>query len=236
MRKTWFTPILCAVMLLMVSVIVQASAVNSYWHRMSGGFPNSVAVHEYVYEYRGPELEITARVPQLVGVASPTWQTEFNKDLRDRLDTFVDELKDMASEAWKIEEGHRPFLYEGIVDFEVKLNQGGILSVAVVNYMFTGGAHGMTYFDYINVDLTCGQHISFDDLFDSDEELARAAAIIDARIAEEPENFFIEGFTAEQFHEDQGFFLQDNQAVICFGLYELAPYSSGIQEFAISAP
>ncbi|MDI9458955.1 MAG: RsiV family protein [Limnochordia bacterium] len=30
--------------------------------------------------------------------------------------------------------------------------------------------------------------------------------------------------------------MTDSHVVVCFGLYELAPYASGIQEFAVSAP
>jgi hypothetical protein len=226
------------VILLIASAMVQAEIVNSYWQRMAEGFPNPTLVHEYVYEYRGPELEITARIPQLAGVADSLWEADFNQNLRDRLDAYVTELKESAQEAWSLgaESEYRPFPYEGIVDFEVKLNQGGLLSIAVLNYTYTGGAHGMTYYDYINVDLTSGHPIGFGELFNTDAELERAAGVIDARIKEEQDHFFIDTFAQDQFNEDQGFYLKDTQVVICFGLYDLAPYAYGIQEFAISAP
>lgn len=224
------------VTLLILAAAGPVMAANSYWQRMAEGFPNEVVVYEHVREYHAPELTIIARIPQLAGTADTLWQTEFNQGLRDRLEAYVSDLKGLAAEAWALDAEYRTQPYEGVVDFEVKLNRGGLLSISIVNYAYTGGAHGMTYYDYLNVDLTNGQLIDFSQLFDTSEELERAAGIIDAQIAEQPHQFFIDGFLVADFHEDQGFYLQDTQAMICFGLYELAPYSSGIQEFAIPAP
>ncbi|MCK9525696.1 MAG: DUF3298 and DUF4163 domain-containing protein [Limnochordia bacterium] len=224
------------VVLLVAGARVEVAAANSYWQRMGEGFPNSILVHEYVYEYRGPELEITARIPQLAGVDSALWQAEFNESMHHHLEAYVAELKDVAAEVLGFDEEHPRFPYEGIMDFEVKLNRGGLLSIAIVNYSYTGGAHGMTYYDYINVDLTVGHHISFHELLDSEAELNRAAEIVNAKISEQPDHFFVDSFTPSEFHEEQGFYLQDTGAVICFGLYELAPYAYGISEFAVPAP
>lgn len=236
MRNAQRVGVLATMLFLLATSLVGASSVNSYWQRMGDGFPNVVTVHEYVYELVTPELEISARLPQLVGVANEKWEAEFNQRLRDQFHMYVEEMKDMIVEFGDPGEDYHGFPYQGIVDFEVKLNQGGLLSLAIINYSFTGGAHGMTYFEYINVDLTSGHRIAFTDLFDSEVELERAAEIIDAKIKEEVENFFIDSFSVTDFQEDQGFYLQDTQAVICFGLYELAPYAHGIQEFAIPTP
>ena len=236
MRNAQRVGILAAMLFLLATSLVGASGVNSYWQRMGDGFPNVVTVHEYVYELVTPELEISARLPQLVGVANEKWEAEFNQRLRDQFHMYVEEMKGMIVEFGDPGEDYHGFPYQGIVDFEVKLNQGGLLSLAIINYSFTGGAHGMTYFEYINVDLTSGHRIAFTDLFDSEVELERAAEIIDAKIKEEVEHFFIDSFSVTDFQEDQGFYLQDTQAVICFGLYELAPYAHGIQEFAIPTP
>jgi hypothetical protein len=235
MRGIRIVAMLSAIVFLLVANVAGAAEVNSYWQRMGEGFPNTIAVHEYVYEYKAADLEIKARIPQLVGVGSELWQAEFNQRIRGRLDEFVTRLNEMAVEAHDIE-GFSGLPYEGIVDFEVKLNQGGLLSIALVNYAYTGGAHGMTYYDYINIDLTSGHQIAFSDLFNSEAELKRATEIIRMEIKEEPDRFFSDSFSSSEFQEGQGFYLQDTHAVICFGLYELAPYAHGIQEFTIPAP
>jgi hypothetical protein len=227
---------LALVLLLFVGIMLQAAEGNAYWQRVMGGFVNPVEVYEYTYEYQGPELELTAKVPQLIGGFDLVWQEAFNLGLRQRLEDYVAEMKSVAAQAWELyDEEYRPYPYEGIMDFEVKLNQGGLLSIAIVNYSYTGGAHGMTTYDYINLDLTTGKAIGFYELFDTDAELERVIALINERIAEE-EWFFIDSFTFDHFHEEQGFYLQDAEAVVCFGLYELAPYVAGVQEFKITPP
>lgn len=229
----------CGLVLVLTLLVVgaaQGAGVNPYWQRMAEGFQNRVVVHEYVYVHESPDLEVSVRIPQLVGTFDPEWEQGFNQNLRDRLAAYVTELKEIAAEAWDLEGEYRPFPYQGIVDFEVKLNRGGLLSIAIVNYVFTGGAHGTTAHEYINLDLTTGQSISFHALFNTDAELERAAEKIDAKIGEEPDWFFIDKFTPELFAADQGFFLQDHHAVICFAHYELAPYAAGVQEFAVPAP
>ena len=225
------------VLLFLLGANVQAAEGNSYWQRMGEGFPNPVVVYAYRHEYKAPELELVIRVPQLMGAFDVAWKDALNQALRDRLEAYVDGMKAVATEAWEFyNDEYRPYPYEGIVDFEVKLNQGGLLSIAIVNYSFTGGAHGMTIHDYINLDLTTGKTIAFRQLFDTDAELERVAEVINQRVAQEPQGFFIDVFTLDRFSEDQGFYLQDTQAVVCFGLYDLAPYASGIQEFIIAAP
>lgn len=213
-----------------------AEAAGSYWQRMAHGYPNQLVVYEYVYEYVSPELEITARVPQLAGASDVNWQDEFNASIRQEVQDLVASLQEAAQDSLELEQVFQAFPYVGIMDFEVKLNRGGLLSLAIVTYTFTGGAHGMTYYDYINVDLTTGRRLAFTDLFDTEAEIARAAQVINEKIAQEPEWYFIDQFTPGLIAADQGFFLTESQAVICFGLYELAPYAAGIQEFPVSAP
>lgn len=213
-----------------------AEAADSLWQRMAGGYPNHAVVYQYTYEYRSPELELTARVPQLVGLSDTQWQAEFNWRMIQKVMELEAALQEAALEAQELDQEFRWYPYQGIVDFEVKLNQGGLLSIAIVTYTFTGGAHGMTYYDYVNVDLTTGAELTFYDFFNTEAEIQRAAQAIDEKIAQEPDWYFIDQFTPGLFTADQGFYMTDSHVVVCFGLYELAPYASGIQEFAASAP
>lgn len=220
----------CVVVLLILATFVQIAGASSYWERMSQGFSNQVVVYDYGLNFQSPELEVSARVPQLMGAGDLMWQAQFNTTLREKLKEFAAELQAIAA----YDDQRHP--YQGIVDFEVKLNRGGLLSIAVQTYSYTGGAHGMTTVEYLNLDLTTGQELSFNDLFPSEAEIERAAQAIDAEIAANPEWFFIDQFSSDLFTEHQGFYLQDHHVVVCFGLYELAPYVAGIQEFAVSAP
>ena len=69
---------LALVLLLFVGIMLQAAEGNAYWQRVMGGFVNPVEVYEYTYEYQGPELELTAKVPHLIGGFDLVWQEAFN--------------------------------------------------------------------------------------------------------------------------------------------------------------
>lgn len=224
------------VLVMVFSSLGAAQAASSYWQRMAAGYPNQLVVYDYIYEYSSPEAVINAKVPQLYGFPDVKWQEELNQKMRQAVQDLADLVKGAAEEAKELEEIFHAFPYAGVIEYHLKLNQGGLLSIEVVTYTFTGGAHGMTVCDYINVDLTTGRQLSFADLFDTDEELARAAGVINAKIAEQPEWYFIEQFTPGLFEAEQGFYLTEDAVAICFPLYEIAPYAAGIQEFAVSAP
>ncbi|HHY16332.1 MAG TPA: DUF3298 and DUF4163 domain-containing protein [Firmicutes bacterium] len=208
---------------------------ETLWDRMGKGFPNREQVYEYVYELRSPQLQIDVALPQIIGAADAAWQGRFNQKLLDFAEQFTAELREIAHQSEQAGfEFHAPF--EGIIRFDLKLNSGGLSSLVIQTYTYTGGAHGMTVRDYINLDLTTGEHLRFRDFFATEAELERAAEIINAKVVAEPQRFFIREFTADEFLADQDFYLESGRAVICFGLYEIGPYVAGIQEFAVSAP
>lgn len=223
---------------LALAVVFAASPIamaNSYWQRMGKGLPNREQVYEYIYEYRSPQLEIDVSLPQLAGAVDLAWQDQFNRRFLDFATEFKAELREIVDESEQAGFGFRaPF--EGIVQFDVKLNNGGLLSLVITVYTYTGGAHGMTTRDYINLDLTTGEPLQFWELFDSESELNRAAEVINAKVTAEPQWFFIREFTADAFQATQDYYLESDRAVVCFGLYEIAPYVAGIQEFAVPAP
>lgn len=71
----------------------------------------------------------------------------------------------------------------------------------------------------------------FENGFDYKSEINR---IIDRQIAADPQNYFSGenmGFTS--IDETQRFYIQDDQLVIYFNQYEIAPYAAGIPEFTI---
>lgn len=225
---------LFVIAMLALSGVVQGAGVNTYWHRIGEGFPNQIVVYEETYQQESSYVEIKAKIPQLIGTADEKWQAQFNLEVKTKINDFITEVVELAA-VTNAEIGLRA-PYSGIVEYEVKLNRGGLLSMAVIYYAYTGGAHGMTYVDYINLDLTTGNRILFTDLFNTEAELERVVGVINSKIKEEPDWFFIENFSVEMFEPNQGFYLVNGEAVVCFSLYHIAPYAAGIQEFTISTP
>jgi hypothetical protein len=230
-------------MLLLLCVFVlsigleDAHAANPYWERVASGLPNHTVVLGDFYEYQNENVHVRAQTPHIWGITDADVQMAINEELSKRVEQFAGELIELAEEAYVefSEETVRPFFlpFEGIAEFEVTLNQGGLLSIVLTFYEFTGGAHGMTYLETINIDLTTGRQLSFRDVFPNSESLEQLARIVDSRIKEHPDWFFIDEFDASMFGEEQQFYLKDGHVVVVFGLYEIAPYAAGIQEFAL---
>lgn len=216
--------------------LVHALEVNIITRRMADGFPNKTIIYDHVYVYETPYLQVSAVVPQIANSLDSKWQEAFNQSLLDNCNAFIQEIEGIAQENGEYHGRSSSFPYELLVDYEIKLNHGGLISLVIRSYYYTGGAHGMTIVDYVNVDLTTGHPLSFSDLFNTEKDLEYVLQVINKAVVAEPDRYLIQEFTADLLNSDQDFYLQEDQVVVCFGLYELAPYVSGIQEFTIPTP
>lgn len=122
-------------------------------------------------------------------------------------------------------------LVELIANYEIKTNERDVLSLNLIVYSFTGGAHGMTIVKSLNFDVESGKNIALKDLFKANfDYIGTISAIIQKDIAKW-DTVVIEPFT--KIKPDQDFYLADTSLVIYFQLYDLAPYSSGFPYFPI---
>jgi len=125
------------------------------------------------------------------------------------------------------------FQYSAFSRHEVKYNKDGILSLVQTFYTYTGGAHGMTLLDAVNLDLVNQKELTLADIL---PELERQKAVILAeinrQIAIDPSQYFMDYLPVDYLNEDN-FYLTEEGLVIFYQLYEIAPYASGIQEFVI---
>lgn len=116
--------------------------------------------------------------------------------------------------------------------YELKTNERGILSLSIINYAFSGGAHGNTLQKSLTFDLHTGQVYELKDLFKPNSNyLARLTEIVRRQI-EERELPLIEPFTGVTPNQD--FYIADKALVLYFPLYALVPYAYGFPYFPIS--
>ncbi|HBE9444289.1 DUF3298 and DUF4163 domain-containing protein [Clostridioides difficile] len=123
------------------------------------------------------------------------------------------------------------------VDFELKKNTDSALSIKVRYYTYSGGAHGFYQDIAYNVDMRTGKFLELMDLFKDntkykeviDEEIKRQIAELEKK---NEENIGIYNFKG--IKENQNFYLQDDNLVIYFDLYDITPYAAGIPEFSIN--
>lgn len=123
------------------------------------------------------------------------------------------------------------------VDFELKKNTDSALSIKVRYYTYSGGAHGFYQDIAYNVDMRTGKFLELMDLFKDntkykeviDEEIKRQIAELEKK---DEENIGIYNFKG--IKENQNFYLQDENLVVYFDLYDITPYAAGIPEFSIN--
>lgn len=175
----------------------------------------------------------------------PVFSGENNKELLNEINTLIEkdalkikeEMSQMAENDFKDAKKANIELnkYELLVDYEVHTVNNDIISVTVLNYQYTGGAHGISVKVPYNFDLTTGKEIALGDFFKEGSDYKKIInEEIQKQIKEDPDKFFpdeVEVFSG--ISDEQSFFIKDGKLVIYFGQYEIAPYAAGIIEFEI---
>lgn len=130
-------------------------------------------------------------------------------------------------------------------NIKLELNQsydysisGDILSVILTDYMYLGGAHGTTNIVSYTVDTKTGEIYTLKSLFNQDSNYKKYILDkINSMIDKESDLYFEDAKEnlAKKNTDDFQFYIDGNNLVIYFGLYDLRPYAGGIPEFSISA-
>jgi len=116
--------------------------------------------------------------------------------------------------------------------FELKTNEKNVLSLVLINYAYSGGAHGITLMKGLTFDITTGKKYSLKELFKPNSNyVQRLSQIVSEQI--KARNLpLISDFT--HISTDQPFYISDKVLVLYFALYELTPYAYGFPYFPIS--
>lgn len=109
-----------------------------------------------------------------------------------------------------------------------------ILSFYIDYYQFTGGAHGITIRKAYSVDKNSGKNLNLNGLFKKEYNYKQ---VIDEEIRKEinknKENYFDNGNAFKGVDDKTKFYINDNNLVIYYEQYEIAPYAAGLPEFNI---
>jgi hypothetical protein len=117
-------------------------------------------------------------------------------------------------------------------NYEIKTNQRGILSLSLINYAFSGGAHGLTLQKSLTFDVQTGKPYSLSDQFKPGSNyIAVLSRMIQQQIKQRDIPLLVE-FKA--IRPDQDYYIADKALIIYFQVYELAAYVYGFLYFPIS--
>lgn len=126
---------------------------------------------------------------------------------------------------------HEKDLIEMEAYYEIKNNQRDILSLNLIVYSFTGGAHGMTIIKSLTFDTATGKQYTLNDLFEKGSNYEKKLSSI---INEDIKKWHIELLGKfDGIRGDQDFYIADTSLVIYFQLYEITPYVWGFPYFPI---
>lgn len=117
-------------------------------------------------------------------------------------------------------------------NFEVTLNEKGVLSIKFENYSYLRNrAHGMTIQDSLNVDLKTGEKIYLNDLFKPNSHYRIILSRFIKQDIKRRDIPLIADFMSVK--DSDQFYLTEKTLVIYYQIYEYTPYFYGIPEFTI---
>ena len=224
--KMWFL----VVLMLLISI-------KSYPQAMlkSGGLnedKSNVKVVDKIYKSKNNYLDINVIVPQVRGIDDKKQEDAVNDKVIKWTENWINEVKQIADEYFK--DKPEPLMpYQLYARYKIT-NNSDIISFYIDYYQFSGGAHGITNRVAYNIERSSGNEMQLKDIFKDNYNYKDVInKEISRQISKDPDRYFTgkDGFNG--IGNNQNFYIKNNTVVIYFGLYEIAPYASGISEFII---
>ena len=190
-------------------------------------------------KFKSATLTINAQIPIVSGLKNTAWQKQLNQQIMDQFNRAkADMVKSVQDYEDYVKSSGRPLIpLELFVSYD-QATTGSVLSLSVVTYQFTGGAHGLSWKNYYNIDTQNDLLLNLPDLFMANVDYK---SIINQEINRQIElniqkgdGMYFEGDMGfKSISDKQDFYLDGDNLVICFGQYEIAPYAAGMPEFKI---
>lgn len=178
------------------------------------------------------EVVVSILMPQFKNMGNVDFERKLNSEIKAKVMSFVEEIKQMAARDKKEGILRQPYLVD--VNTEVVFENEEIISLVVYYYQFTGGAHGLTTFEVYNVDVRNCRLLRLEDILVSEAESIIKNEII-AQIRSREERFFedAEDKVRRDSIFERSFLIKKEGLLIKYPSYEIAPYASGMPEFLI---
>lgn len=128
-------------------------------------------------------------------------------------------------------------VFEIIYDYSITYNKNNVISLYSDQYIFSGGAHGLTTRNSQNWNMQCGKQIPLYNLFKNNPYfIINILNSINSQIEKDASNYFENycNLVLNSFNPKQYFITSDSSICIYFQQYDIAPYSSGIPLFSIN--
>lgn len=193
---------------------------------------SNIKVVDKIYKSKNNYLDINVIVPQVTDMSNKKQEDIINNKITKWTEDWINEVKQIADEYFK--DKPEPLMtYQLYARYKLN-NNSDIISFYIDYYQFSGGAHGITNRIAYNIEKSSGNEMKLKDIFkDNYNYKGVINEEINRQISKDPDRYFTgkDGFNG--IGDNQNFYIKNNTLVIYFGLYEIAPYASGISEFII---
>ncbi|GBF34796.1 hypothetical protein DCCM_3916 [Desulfocucumis palustris] len=196
-----------------------------------------IKVETQKVQEKSEAIEVSLQIPVISGLRDTSLQTELNDTFAQKALELKKNLEAQAREDQK-NQGELFHTYSVVTSFTVPYNKNGLLSINVEYGTYTGGAHGMTYRETLNIDTESGKKLQIGDFFKPDENYRMLVTQeIKKQIEANRDMYFPDALdTLKPIEQDQPFYIGgDDHIVVYYGLYEIAPFAAGMPEFKIPA-
>ncbi len=234
MKKTFFLFLrliflgIIASTFIYTAVLVQAQETKT--------ITQEIIITDLVIKEDHEALKVDMVFPLVRGIKDKQVEEKINQTIQKDVFNFKAILQTQSEEYLQgaKEEGWEIRKYEAFAYYIVHYQKDDLLSLSVFYYQYTLGAHGHTLQRAYNFNLINGEEILLGDIL---KEKKDYVAIINQEIKRQmelnPQEYFSEWSVFQSISEEQTFYLIEDGIVIYFGLYEIAPYASGIRYFNI---
>lgn len=197
----------------------------------------NITVKTKEIKYKNDAIDVNIKIPVVGGIQDKSIQKKINDMLEEEILAFKLDLEETSQLALKDAKEYEWAMlpYAAFVDYKVHATQNNLLSISVTYYQYTGGAHGSTLQNNFNIDLDTGNEATLKDFFYEGENYKEIISKeIKKQMASKEAGYFEDALNTVSFISNtQSFYVKDNNIVVCYGHYEIAPYAAGIQEFKI---
>ena len=181
-------------------------------------------------------LKVDMVFPLVQGIKDKQVEEKINQTIQKDVFNFKEMLQTESEKYLQgaKEEGWEIRKYIATIYYIAHYQKEDLLSLSVFYYSYTLGAHGHTLQRAYNFHLLNGEEILLSDIL---KEKKNYVDIINQKIKKQielnPQEYFRDWSVFQSISEEQPFYLIEDGIVVYFGLYEIAPYSSGIRYFKI---
>ena len=195
-----------------------------------------ITITDLVIKEDHEALKVDMVFPLVQGIKDKQVEEKINQTIQKDVLNFK-EMWQVESEKYlqgAKEEGWEIRKYEAFSYYIVHYQKDDLLSLSVFYYHYTLGAHGHTLQRAYNFNLVNGEEILLSDILKEKKDYVDIVnREIKRQIELNPQKYFTEWSAFQSISEEQPFYLIEGGIVVYFGLYEIAPYASGIRYFKI---